>query len=532
MSLMPSAQRRSQFPILEIAGIGLVLISVVVLVGQLSSFSADRQQMPQSLLLGGVPVSGLSRIQAQAQLEQVYGQAVTVWYKDQEIRLDPSQVGFQVNSSSMLAQVDEIRTEGQSFWSGFWDYVWLRPEKTIEVPLTATYSEEALKAWLADIALRYDRAALSAGPAVDSLSFSSGQSGYTLDQEASLPSLKEALMRPVKREVRLIIRQEEGSTAGIQTLKSLLVEYVAEKQYRGVVSVYVIDLQSGEETAISLDNRALTPVGLDCEVAYSTSTTIKTAIMLDYFRGLDGVPAHSSDEYKTLEEMMTLPGVTAADSILDTLGSKNGQKGARHVSEMLQTLGLENTFIALPLIEDTNKYPRDIPFINTPARDNATKGVCTDTFPDAISQTTAKDAASLFDLIYQCAEYGGGGLVAAYPTVITQSECKTMVDLLEQNTLGGLISSGLPDGTEVVHRQGWTASTFMDTGTVYSPSGDYVLSIFLWSDAVGSLTPTASFPIFEGISTATFNYFNPNMVNMPRIGLGDLLNLDLEKTFP
>src|SRR5688500_1331653 len=123
MSMMPAAQRRARLPILEMMGIGMILLSTILMVTQLSRFSVERRQMPPSLVMAGVPVSGLDRVEAQTYVEQVYGAPVIVMYRDQEIRLDPTQVGFRVNSEAMLSRADELRTEG-TFWSGFWDFIW------------------------------------------------------------------------------------------------------------------------------------------------------------------------------------------------------------------------------------------------------------------------------------------------------------------------------------------------------------------------------------------------------------------------
>ena len=69
----PSAQRRGGFPVLEVLGLVLILGATILFVRELSGYSRERQQLPQGLVLGGVPVSGLSREEAKAYLEQVYG---------------------------------------------------------------------------------------------------------------------------------------------------------------------------------------------------------------------------------------------------------------------------------------------------------------------------------------------------------------------------------------------------------------------------------------------------------------------------
>src|SRR5690606_24344231 len=116
---------------------------------------------------------------------------------EQVSRLNPDQVGFQVNSEAMLARASSDDT----FWSGFWDYLWRRPAEPMSVELQADHSEELLQSWVADVALRYDRPSSSASARLDTLSFSSGESGYVLDQEAALSDIQNVLYQPVNRTV-------------------------------------------------------------------------------------------------------------------------------------------------------------------------------------------------------------------------------------------------------------------------------------------------------------------------------------------
>jgi hypothetical protein len=95
-----------------------------------------------------------------------------------------------------------------------------------------------------------------------------------------------------------------------------------------------------------------------------------------------------------------------------------------------------------------------------------------------------------------------------------------MIDFLSRNEEGVLIMAGVPQDVEVAHKHGWTTDTHGDAGIVFSPGGDYVLTMFLWADTEW-LPVSISFPLIEGISAATFNYFNPDLVLEPRRGLGE-----------
>src|SRR5574341_1451182 len=182
--------RTSGIPALEIAGLGMILVATILLVTQLASFSSLRRQMPPGLVMASVPVSGLTRAEAQAYVEQVYGRPISVYYRDQEIRLSPDQVGLRINTEAMFSSAGEVRTD-TTFWSGFWDYLWLRPQSATSVDLVAEYSPELLRAWVADVATRYDRPPLPAQPVLDTLSYAPGEPGYTLDQEAAIAQLED-----------------------------------------------------------------------------------------------------------------------------------------------------------------------------------------------------------------------------------------------------------------------------------------------------------------------------------------------------
>src|SRR5574341_1556356 len=514
MTTMPAAQRRTPFPILEVIGIGMILIAAVLVMTQLSAFSEVRQRMPASLTMAGVAVSGLDRQDAQAAIEQVYGAPVIVRYHDQEIQLDPALIGLQVDTEAMLAEASGRGRDG-TFWAGFWNYLWLRPEPETDVDLIATYNEEALRVWLGDVARRYDSPPHSAQPVLETLSFANGQPGYTLDVEASIPEVRDALFRPSNRYADLVINETDASRPGMDTLETLLVEYVQATGFQGVVSTYVIDLQTGEEMELNVDFRQGNPSHLDCQIPYASTSTMKIAIIVDFFRYLDWVPEPGSDDYKNLEETVTLSGNPSANAMLYKIGYEDFYAGADHVTAMLNELGLVNSFIVAPF--DDEHEPR---FYSTPALENVWAGSCVNTAPDEYMETTVKDLALLLDMIYQCSEFGGGGLTAAFPDEITQSECQMMLDLLMRNDRGVLVMAGVPEDVEVAHKHGWTYDTHGDAAIVFSPGGDYVMTVFLWADTSWLPSPI-SFPIIQGMSEAVFNYFNPDMVNVPRRGLLD-----------
>ncbi len=104
------------------------------------------------------------------------------------------------------------------------------------------------------------------------------------------------------------------------------------------------------------------------------------------------------------------------------------------VTEDMQALGLENTFMAGFFCNPTNPCPL-LKRYTTPSNQR------TDVFtnPDDYNQTTSSDIGMLLTDIYQCSETGGGALIAAFPNKITQADCQLMIEYMEKDKFGSVI---------------------------------------------------------------------------------------------
>jgi len=117
----------------------------------------------------------------------------------------------------------------------------------------------------------------------------------------------------------------------------------------------------------------------------------------------------------------------------------------------------------------------------------------------------------LLEDIYQCSQFGGGALVAAFPGEITKAKCQTMVSYLSKNLLGSLIEAGVPEGTQVAHKHGWVTyfgimHSLGDAGLVYTPGGNYVLVVFLYQKDQLVWVPASK--LVADLSQAVYNFFN------------------------
>ena len=139
---------------------------------------------------------------------------------------------------------------------------------------------------------------------------------------------------------------------------------------------------------------------------------------------------------------------------------------------------------------------------------NSRTDVSTD--PDPYSQTTPSEMGSLLADIYQCAQNSGGALIAAFPDKVSPDTCQLLIDFMAQDKLGSLIQGGVPDGTLVPHKHGYVPASdgvihdISDAAIVYTPGGNFVLSIYTYHPATNICITN---PLIE-IQKPCHNYFN------------------------
>jgi beta-lactamase class A len=485
--------RGSSFLILRGISLIFILAAALLLVFQIVQYSVSRSNYPPDMTIGGVPVGGLNPEEASQRLLQVYSVPVEIHYGDAVVDLDPSLIGFQLNTESMLAAADLQRT-GASFWGGYWDYLWNRRSTAGQIPLVATYSEERLRIYLQnEISTRYDKPALPAQPIAGSVDFTAGTPGQILDVDNAVILIENAMKSPDNRIVNLTSQRIAAGRPSLGSLEILLKQVIAQSNFKGLVDLYFYDLQTAEEMHFAVEEENDFPTNPD--IAFTASSTIKIPIMVSVFRNANSQIDETLDG--ELKDMIAQSNNNASDSLMQWLDEN---RGPLVVTDTMEKLGLENTFI------NGFFYPGALPlqFFKTPA--NTRADISTD--PDIYSQTTPSDIGMLLQDIYMCAQTGGGSLVAVFPGQIDQAACQMMIQYLQEDKLGALIQGGVPEGTIVAHKHGWDIdlTQYSDAGIVYSPSGNYVLTIYVYNPGGGNWTIIS--PLYAQLSRATYNYFN------------------------
>lgn len=476
----------------------MILVAVVLLTVQLVIFSRMRANYPAGMEIAGVPVGGLDRQATAERLLEAYSVPVELQYNEAIIHLNPSLVGFNLNLESMLAAADLERTS-RPFWTEFWDYLWGRQHAPRSIPLDATISDSLLQSYLDnEISPRYDKPATPAQPVPGTVNFQVGVEGTTIDVDSAIFQIQSALRSPSRPSVDLTLRRTRPPRPSLKNLQTLLQQTVDLADFEGLVGVYLLDLQTAQELHFLYEGGEF--ISTQPDVAFSAASTIKIPIMVSAYRRLGANPPEEA--LNLLTGMIEQSGNDPADWLIQQYIDLN--RGPLDVTADMRALGLENTFLAgyfrigSPLLA----------FYETPA--NSREDIDTD--PDLYNQTTLSDIGMLLADIYQCAESGGGALVALFPGEITQPECQDMVELLTRNKMPSLLEAGIPEGTRIAHKHGWVQDIYgaitviSDAGIIYTPSGNYVLVIF-FSHPVQLIWESAS-TLFGQLSEAVYNYYN------------------------
>ena len=513
MGAQLNSRRRGGLSLLFTFSLLLLLASSAILVYELVAFSRREELLPSGITVAGIGVSGLSGRDAVSRWESSYAEPLILLYPDalggqpHPIRLHPDQIGWRISSDPMLADALASGETDGGFWRRFLDFL-LGNEFIVsrEIPLIAAYQNNALDSFLQDLALRYDNTSGSPGYDLQTLTVYPGESGYALDIAAAKAAIDTALRSPNSRIVSLSVNMINNELPSISTLREMIVDYLDDVGFifdgqRTIASIFILDLISGQELNILGD------------VAYSAASTIKLPIMIDFFRARTAAP--SQDEAWLLANSLLCSNNASSNLLMEIIGGGDIFAGIQSVTGALQRIGAVNSFITAPFYLGVEG--QQLGSIEAP---ETTPNQIYVTGADPFNQTTAEDMGTLFNLLYDCAEFGSG-LVTVFPDgQITQQECRQMLELTSANDLERLLQGGIPRDVRISHKNGWIFDTVGDAGVVYSPNGrHYVISVYLWEETEFQ-DYEKLWPLVEEISRAAWNFFNPENASLvPRANL-------------
>lgn len=465
---------------------------------QWRGFSQQTVVMPTGLAIGGVPVEHLPRDEAEARLRAVYlDQPITLDYAGEPITMPAQAAGVTLDMDAMFAEVQAVAAPDDPL-AGFWGYLWgTRVEQRENIPLIASYSPEAIDAFLADVAARYDAPSLAPWADPNAMVTVVGSPGAGLDIAASRPAIEAVVLNPdpAARRATLVVSEQPADQPTLAMLEQQITDYLQANDVDGLFSMYLVDLRSDETLYMNLRN-GNEPVPPD--IAYSGMSIMKIIIMTEFYRqvGDDGALPYELD---LVSLSITESSNWTSNLLINWIGDLSDSTGLYRINETLATLGMQSSFLGG--LYDTEDAPG---FRFTPA--NTREDVVTGA--DPYMQTTPGDMGRLMTAIYRCAERNDGLLIETLPGQWTQQECQAMIGWLSENKIGVLIEAGVPEGTTVAHKHAWgDGNTIGDSAIVFTPGGDYVLVYYIWRPEYAYWEPNSA--IMADISKAVYHYFNP-----------------------
>ena len=481
MTRKPSLGKRLRGLLMTVLLLGVT----VFLLYRLFRYQQARATFPFDTTIASLNVGGMTPEEAADLLRDHYLEPVAIFHGDSRIELDPADVGFNLEVDTMVGQAQEAY-KARNYWLGFVTDLTKISWKPINIPLQAGFDPLLLEEMLVTIAGYLDEPAMGPQILASSGVFEQGHPGYVTNIEASLPLVEAALYHPTERIVHLVVEDQEAPELSFELLETVIRSKLAS--FEGIASIFIMDLQTGEEIRINSD------------LALSGLSILKIAIFAETYRHID-LPLTDFQQQLFYDTAVRSSNYAANLLLHIVAGEDNTYTGVDILTESMWRLGLENTFMAVPYDANPPAYRRTT--YNTPANSRPDLP----TAPDPTRQTTAEEMGALLAMIYQCAKHGGGALMAVYPGDYTPAECQAILDLMVLNEEGNLIRFGVPEGVPVSHKHGWIPDTHGDAGVVFTPGGDYVIVEYLHLPGQW-LQSDISFPILREISRAVYNYFN------------------------
>jgi uncharacterized protein YraI/beta-lactamase class A len=257
-------------------------------------------------------------------------------------------------------------------------------------------------------------------------------------------------------------------------------------------SVFLMDLQTGES------------ININPNVAYSGVSLTKVPLMVAFFRKTSSAP--TAQQARLLAEMIICSENLSSNALLRIIGEGDEYRGALYVTETMQRFGLKNTFLANSFFTGAavvGPTPTPQPFVPVPIPADQSY-----TNPDPSNQTTPEDLGWLLANLYYCARDGSGALTAAFPQEITPVECRRMIRVLRANRINGLLEMGLPPEALLARKHGWAAETHGDMAIIFTPSGDFVLTVLMYNRRWLEFEESSA--LMAEMARQSYNAFNPD----------------------
>ena len=328
------AQRKPINLVIVLAGLVFLGAGAILGLIQWNKFQSQPQVFPQGSTWGSFDVSGLTYEQAGDQIKALYQTPVDLDYQGSTIQVQPADLGFNLNLGEASPAIFDPAGA-----SGFWNYLWGKAPGPVHLDFNVAVDDGKIQNYLRDqVATHYDQPSSQAVPVPGTSMFSPGEPGYSLDVDASVPAVKQAVTSLEDRQANLVVNTTPADGPSLENLEIFLKQHIQAAGFNGVAELYTKNLVTGQELHFAIDDYQPVEPG----IAFSAASTIKIPILVSVMRRVaDPVP----DNINTLiEEMLIYSQNPPADELMKTVISQDS--APLDVSADMRTLGLKDTFLA------------------------------------------------------------------------------------------------------------------------------------------------------------------------------------------
>lgn len=508
----------SRRPPLRFWYLTIFALAVLALFPLYTNYKRMAAPVPPGVHLAGVDVSFLREPAAiEAVLAPPLQQPIGVRFQARTLVLRPEAIDFRPDFVQTIA-------DAAPYLEGF-DFVDIAvreaiglPQQRRDVALRYTVDEAKLRAWLEAAAtlLNYAPAPprvqiplapnmpaattpLTATGAITApvptptplpirdLAWSPGAPGYEVNVDASIPAILAALARPDDRVADLALLEQAPPPPAMADLEAQLPRVL--DTFPVFTAIDVHDLTTGESAQA------------DGDAAFSAMETLRVALGAALMEALpNGVAAEDAEAQQAgawLDRAIGQGDDAAANAALAWLGGGDQAAGARRLTEFMQRLGFQNSFMQAGF-----GAPAPGPALVTPSNQRKRPN----TRPDANAQTTPSDLARLMGGLYECTE-DKGLLRTIFPGTITPDECRAVLFYMTHNELRDSLWRGLPEYESqwIVHQHGLSFQQHGNVALVWGPTGPYAISIFIYNP--GLTDSTTSNAAIRDLSRMIWDFF-------------------------
>lgn len=489
----------------------VVLVLILATFPLYTRFKVAAAPVPPGVMLGGLDLSMIKNTaEIRQHIDQIYQQPIDVRFGDARLVLRPEDVDFTVDVEQMVTEAGQY-LEGAVFFDIAMREALGFDQKRRDIPVRFMLNNDKLRAWLAQVAAEQNHAPAPArllspsarwtqGSTVDTglpagfvgvysrdWTWVEGQPGQTLDVEASVPVVIEALTQDQGRIARLALSESPAPLPTMDDLAREINSYLLN--FPGFGAAYVQDLRTGEEALV------------DADISFSGMSTLKiglgTAIIAQLPNGIALDDEESDLVGQWMDYALGESNNHAANQLIGHLGDGSVDVGAGRFTAFMRELGMFSTYMQ-------SGYDAQVQYAQIPTPGN--QRTEWNTNPDSNLQTTPAEMGRMLTAIYECSQ-GRGLLIETMPDRITPAECSAVLFYMTHDEFQELVWGGLPrpESAWIVHKHGFASESHSDVALVWGPTGPYVISIFLyregWMDWITSNTT------MKTVSRITWNFF-------------------------